>query len=372
MHEIISRLAENTSSSPNIVEDAVKAAGEIFQNCVVSFRAIQSGSKIPITGEGEIPYADFTGHLWENSKLIEDIILDKNHQPTLEVLATRTVRAIAVKVTDDRALIVETNELRRVFDDIDAMFVRSASLVIFNALQDRLLRQALNAKASFLRSVQHSLRTSLNGILSASEMLLDEAASQRRSSENSSRPGTANGASDTFSFHPQHKEEQRVEGQNLHGTIVPIQPYHVPSGQKDSLLNIIDTSGRSLLTIINNLLNLDSTAKPIQPKNDICNLFDVEQEVLESVMLGTSRYKVSQVSLTSHSELPDHINTVVTDTNLLKHALSAIVQNAMDATEQGHVTITVSSPPDYEGIVFDVRDSGMGIKEVSVRSCMDA
>ena len=350
MHETLSKLSEHARDAPHIVERATEALREVFGTgdlTRIYFRHLPLGY-LPLLGEAQVPYSAFKGDLWENDELIEEIILKYNHENPVGKYHHRTFRAMAVKlkVAQDHYLVVETSDLTRVFDDIDFMFIRSTALIIDNSLQDRLLKQALDAKASFLRGVQHSLRTSLNGILSASEMLLDDAAQSERLRDR--RLSSSAGETPDFSE-----------------SMASLSMAPSPSmSSSDSLLGIIDSSGRGLLTIINNLLNLDSTATAITPQIDTCNLADLEQEVMEAVVQGSARAKLGRVALILNNDLPDHIDTIMTDRTLLRQTLVAVVQNAMDATDTGSVIITTALSEDASILVFSVKDTGIGIKPV--------
>ena len=327
----LSDLNGQTPDAKTIVERSLRFLRESFAGCTVSLQESKDGY-ISLPGEDDVPYSAFQQDLWENAGFIDEYIQEKNneHFPSRQ---TRTVRAIACRVDESHYLVIASPSLRIVLDDeTDVLFVQSVGLVIAKQQQDELLREAVSARESFLRDVQHSLRTSLNGILSASEMLLDEAGAKeaalafRRASNESTAYGT--------------------------------------TGSQKSLLSIIDSSGRGLLAIINNLLRFQTTEK-LSPKAELCSISDIEEEVITSIVQSCSSEKLSRVTIIADNVMPDHVDTLLTDFMILRQILAILVQNAVDATDDGSVQVLFGRQP-AGSLTVDVVDTGRGLPSVRV------
>ena len=275
----------------------------------------------------------FENDVWENTAEIDEYISGKNHE--LFINGDRTLRAIACRVDEDHHLVLTAHNLQAALDDeADSLFVRSVGMCIANQQQAERLQAAIQAKQSFLRGVQHSLRTSLNGILSASEMLLDEAGA------------TVNGTAKAFRRPSQELTTRK------------------PGSQKD-LLTIIDSSGRGLLAIINNLLRFQ-TVESLSPKAELCSIFDLEEQVMTLIIQSCSMEKLGKVTIVADIRLPDHIDTVIVDTAILRQILAILLQNAVDATEEGSIEV-VFDRDSAGSLTLDVIDTGRGLTQVSLR-----
>jgi len=286
---------------------------------------------------GLVPLAHFQGGLWENVPAVEDFIKYHNHESSLTYNPNCTIRAIAVPLTNvnNHYLVVETGRLRDIYDGTDTLFIQSCAMVIASSIQDGLLRQALEAKTNFLRNAQHAFRTSLNGILSATDMLLGEG---------------------TLHINGTNTAKQMILGANPEGT-APLE-----------MLRIIETSGRGLLTVINHLIDLD--AQNVAANLDLCNIHDIEEEVLDSMVQHSSKEKMKELLLLSESQLDGTTgDCIISDSLLLRQTIAALVQNAVEATmEGGMVMVKISLSGQYgldQSLEIEVCDTGVGIAEVS-------
>lgn len=328
---LLADLSDKHASNSTIVEHALDLLGEAYDGCTVSYQQTHSGT-VDLSGEGRVPLADFQMDVWENTNYVEEYIRDKNQAP--QSASNRTVRAIACRIDSDHHLVLSASTLRAILDDeTDALFVRSVAMLIAKTQQDEALRQAVSAKESFLRNVQHSLRTSLNGILSASEMLLDDVSSDA--------------------------EAKPIPG-------LPLSRSSNLTDQVD-LLSIIDSSGRGLLAIINNLLRFQTTTETIVPKMEVCNLSDLEEQVLEAIIQECPRDKLAKVAIISDNRLDAHTDVLLSDRLILRQILAILIKNAVDATDDGSVEISFDRSP-AGALLIDVVDTGRGIPMVSSRS----
>ena len=171
------------------------------------------------------------------------------------------------------------------------------------------LARAVRAKDEFLANMSHELRTPLNAILALSESLLDQIR------------GPIN-------------ERQRAS------------------------LSSIETSGRHLLTLINDILDLskieagrlDLRFEPT-PLAELCEaslLFVREMALKKQLQIGFS--------------LDDQLTVIEADAQRLKQMLVNLLSNAVKFTEPGGtVELAVEVDREAEAVRFTVADSGVGI-----------
>jgi signal transduction histidine kinase/ActR/RegA family two-component response regulator len=171
------------------------------------------------------------------------------------------------------------------------------------------LEQANRAKDEFLANMSHELRTPLNGILGMSEILLDG-----------------------------------MRGQ--------LNDY-----QRKMVYNI-DASGRHLLSLINDILDL---SKVEAGRLDI----HLENTSINDVCQGSLSF-IKQPALKKNLEvnyIPDPaIATLMADARRLKQILVNLLSNAVKFTPpQGKITLQVQAYPGQGCVEFSVSDTGVGI-----------
>ena len=125
--------------------------------------------------------------------------------------------------------------------------------------------------------------------------------------------------------------------------------------------SVIVNSGQSLLSIINDILDLSKIeagkmdlelieCDPSAIAGDVLNLFS---EKAASKKIGLAAYVA-----------PDVPRTVLADPVRLNQILSNLVNNAIKFTEEGHVLISLTrSAADGDVLTFAVTDTGIGIPE---------
>jgi signal transduction histidine kinase/ActR/RegA family two-component response regulator len=194
----------------------------------------------------------------------------------------------------------------------EALRERTAELSAANAL----LARALRAKDEFLANMSHELRTPLNAILGKCEILQE----------------------------------------GLHGAL---------NDKQHSSLGVIEESGRHLLSLINDILDL---AKIEAGKADL----DIHPVPVQSVCRTSLQFvkqiahkKGVKVSLTAD----DNVRTLLADERRLKQILVNLLSNAVKFTpEGGRIGLKVVGNTTQEVVHFSVWDTGVGIaKEDIVR-----
>lgn len=187
---------------------------------------------------------------------------------------------------------------------------------------------ANQAKSHFLASMSHELRTPLNGILGYAQIL---------------------------KRHPVLPQEQ------LHG------------------LNIIESSGKHLLMLINDVLDL---AKVESGTIDLYQT-DFHLPIFLNSVGELIRIRADHKGLTFRLEdtptgaesLPTYVHG---DERRLRQVLLNLLGNAVKFTVHGHVTLKVTAPhpspyPSGEGVFlhFEVRDTGIGITPEDIHAIFD-
>jgi len=184
---------------------------------------------------------------------------------------------------------------------------------ITELLRARREAQAANtAKSHFLASMSHELRTPLNAILGYSEMLQEDAA---------------------------------AEG---HGNFIPD-------------LQKIESAGRHLLTLINDVLDL---SKIEAGKMDLyLETFEV-RPVLEAVA-STVEPLIGKNGNTLRLDWAENLGTMRADITRIRQILLNLLSNASKFTERGTITLEARrhSTESGEQLTFAVRDTGVGMTE---------
>jgi PAS domain S-box-containing protein len=182
---------------------------------------------------------------------------------------------------------------------------RTADLSVTNAE----LARAVRTKDEFLANMSHELRTPLNAILGLSEALQE----------------------------------------GVYGAL---------NDRQQAGLHTIEESGRHLLELINDILDLskiEAGKADMQP-----NVFAVEP------LCQATMRMVRQVAMKKHLTLSENIDpavdTLYTDERRLKQMLVNLLSNAVKFTpERGTIGLTVEGDPARQVVRFSVWDTGIGI-----------
>lgn len=172
------------------------------------------------------------------------------------------------------------------------------------------------AKSRFFAGMSHELRTPLNAIIGYSELLLED-----------------------------EKEVGNVE--------------------KEKDLVSIQTAGKHLLRLINNVLDM---AKIEAGKIEL-----VMEEVPLSELVQRIEATASPLAAKNHNRLRLDINgapaVLYTDSMRLEQVLINLLSNACKFTENGEINLVVSM--NWAGIAFSVRDTGIGMTHEQVTGLFD-
>ena len=201
---------------------------------------------------------------------------------------------------------VETVELLRAFATQSALAIQNARLFREIADKSGQLETASRHKSDFLASMSHELRTPLNAILGFNELLLGE----------------------------------------IYG--------EVPKEMKPPLEDI-QTSGRHLLRLINNVLDL---AKIEAGRMELALADYSVQDLVESVR-ATLRPLAEDKGLEFATSVPSDVPIAYGDPGRITQCVMNLAGNSLKFTKTGKVEISVAAKDNL--LVYKVADTGIGI-----------
>ncbi|MCH9651971.1 MAG: response regulator [Deltaproteobacteria bacterium] len=167
-------------------------------------------------------------------------------------------------------------------------------------------KAAAEAKSAFLANMSHEIRTPLNGVLGLADVLLSG---------------------------------------------------RVPAAEQKFLVRALQSSGRSLQRILDDILDLSKLeADKVEVENRAFDLHELVEDVLDSFARDALNRKLELVA--ELDQAPKHIRS---DPTRLRQILVNLVGNSLKFTQIGSITITIT--PDRESglLRFSVRDTGIGI-----------
>ncbi len=133
--------------------------------------------------------------------------------------------------------------------------------------------------------------------------------------------------------------------------------------KQKNYLQTIKSSGKSLLSLINDILDLSRIdAGRLELKLDSVNLFALVNEVRQ-VFFGRVLEKNLEFFVSVSKDLPE---SLILDENRLRQVLFNLVGNAVKFTEEGHIGIKVQHAENERDascvdLIIEVEDTGMGI-----------
>jgi signal transduction histidine kinase/DNA-binding response OmpR family regulator/HAMP domain-containing protein len=275
----------------------------------------------------EIKYLLFVPIIY-NNKVTAILELGSASKPSEEArdYLMKIQEQLAIGLTNAKAVVqLENfvNELKRLNDDYQKQNVQirkqNETLIdLHNKLKEKAdeleiekekAEESTQLKSQFLASMSHELRTPMNSILGLTELILEEPA---------------------------------IRGKNR------------------ERLDIVLRSGRRLMNLINDILDLSKIeAGKMEISEEDFLLDDMIHEIEASI--GTlAQNKNLNFVVDKSIDTKIIINS---DRNKITQVLLNLLGNAVKFTDQGYVTLKVYSGNENENLCFDIIDSGIGISE---------
>lgn len=139
--------------------------------------------------------------------------------------------------------------------------------------------------------------------------------------------------------------------------------------EKLEYLNVIEKSGKNLVGIIDDLIEMSKIdSNQLSPNLTVINLDSMVTELFETVKV-TIQNKGVNFKL-AKSKNPAKFN-IITDDIKLKQVIINLLTNAIKFTEKGSVTFGFEIDEEKEMINFTVKDTGLGISEDNHKDIFD-
>lgn len=135
-------------------------------------------------------------------------------------------------------------------------------------------------------------------------------------------------------------------------------------------LKIIDKSGRNLVSIIDDLIEMSKIeSNQIVPNFTSINLESCINELYDTVKITISKSK--KIDFRIIENLQPSIRNIIVDETKLKQVLVNLVTNAIKFTDKGHVAFGYEIDEENSKILFKIEDTGLGIDEVNHKNIFD-
>ncbi|WP_291133383.1 ATP-binding protein [Flavobacterium sp. UBA7682] len=139
--------------------------------------------------------------------------------------------------------------------------------------------------------------------------------------------------------------------------------------EKLEYLNVIEKSGKNLVSIIDDLIEMSKIdSNQISPNYTVVNLESCVSELYETIKVTIPKKSIEFILI--KSSMPAEFN-IITDDIKLKQVIINLLTNAIKFTDVGMVTFGYEIDEKNEQIHFTVRDTGLGIDEQEHQNIFD-
>jgi signal transduction histidine kinase/ActR/RegA family two-component response regulator len=330
MLELTSKMQSLCDQGANMEEKIIEMLHEVYPQATIGVYRTTTG-RIHLEGGTELETSELVHGLWEDCEHFDQMIIQSNHQ---DLVASRIVRAIASQCSSERTptfLLVGSKNFGQVFDDVDSGFIQMCTTTLCRYWQSRVLKEALEAKDTFLRGITHQLRTPIHGIIGSVELLTEELRSRAVISHAPSSPGHMLPEDDEYD------------------------PY--------TYIKTIKTSARDLIATINSLIKLNQWTDIAQAERTYAchSIRAVESALLKEAAAGLPDDMADRPTFVISHRLPARCDSLTIDMRLFLDVVAPIIVNAAQNTPGGIVCVTLSVTDDLHSLIVDVEDNGRGI-----------
>ena len=251
------------------------------------------------------------------------------------ILAFRKIKDLAVRLeSQNRELDAQKQELAAQAGELTEQNTELE-------MQKRQLDEANRLKSSFLSNMSHELRTPLNSVIALSSVL------HRRLRPAGPVPSPG-----------MEKDENAGSGDPASlgvGQMVMSETHVTIPAEEYGYLEIIERNGRSLLALINDILDLSR----IEAGREEISITRFSLRELASELAAMFEPLVLEKKIAFLNEVPGDLPLMESDRDKCCHILQNLASNAVKFTEQGQVVITAQQSGGEIHII--VSDTGIGI-----------
>lgn len=143
----------------------------------------------------------------------------------------------------------------------------------------------------------------------------------------------------------------------------------ISESEKMEYLNVIEKSGKNLVGIIDDLIEMSKIdSNQLIPNLSVVNLDSLVTELYETIKITIQNKDINFKLI--QTKTPAQFN-IITDDIKLKQVIINLLTNALKFTEKGSVTFGFEIDEKNELIHFTVKDTGLGIDEDNHKNIFD-